>query len=74
MTLCTAFSGHTMIATGSLAQIAGAVKAAHDAAQAVLVFRDEDARPVVLDLRGDLEAVLARLPLDGGLTLVTKRD
>lgn len=64
MSLCTAFSGHTMIATGSLAQVAGAVKSAHDAGQAVLVFRDEDARPVDLDMRGDLAEVLARLPLD----------
>ena len=64
MPLCTAFSGHTMIAAGPLAQVAAAVKAAHDADQAVLVFRDEDARPVDLDLRGDLAAVLARLPLD----------
>ena len=62
MTLCTAFDGHTMIATGPLAQVAGAVKAAHDSGRAVLVFRDEDAQPVDLDLRGDLAAVLARLP------------
>ena len=64
MTLCTAFDGHTMIATGPLAQVAGAVKAAHDAGRAVLVYRDEDARPIDLDLRGDLAAVLARLPLE----------
>ncbi|GAA0767852.1 DUF2239 family protein [Brevundimonas olei] len=62
MTLCTAFDGHTMIAAGPLAQVAAATKAAHDAGRAVLVFRDEDARPIDLDLRGDLEAVLARLP------------
>ncbi len=62
MTLCTAFDGHTMIAAGPLVQVAAATKAAHDAGRAVLVFRDEDARPIDLDLRGDLEAVLARLP------------
>lgn len=62
MTLCTAFDGHTMIAAGPLVQVAVATKAAHDAGRAVLVFRDEDARPIDLDLRGDLEAVLARLP------------
>lgn len=62
MTLCTAFDGHTMIAAGPLVQVAAAAKAAHDAGRAVLVFRDEDARPIDLDLRGDLEAVLARLP------------
>jgi len=62
MTLCTAFDGHTMIAAGPLVQVAAATKAAHDAGRAVLVFRDEDGRPIDLDLRGDLEAVLARLP------------
>ena len=62
MTLCTAFDGHTMIAAGPLVQVAAATKAAHDAGRAVLVFRDEDARPIDLDLRGDLEAALARLP------------
>jgi len=62
MTLCTAFDGHTMIAAGPLVQVAAATKAAHDAGRAVLVFRDEDARLIDLDMRGDLEAVLARLP------------
>lgn len=62
MTLCAAFDGHTMIAAGPLVQVAAATKAAHDAGRAVLVFRDEDARLIDLDLRGDLEAVLARLP------------
>ena len=62
MTLCTAFDGHTMIAAGPLVKVAAATKAAHDAGRAVLVFRDEDARPIDLDLRGDLEGVLARLP------------
>lgn len=62
MTPCTAFDGHTMIATGPLAHVVAAAKAAHDAGQTILVFRDEDARPVDLDLRGDLQAVLARLP------------
>ncbi|WP_303718544.1 DUF2239 family protein [Brevundimonas naejangsanensis] len=62
MTLCTAFDGHKMIAAGPLAQAAAAAKAAHDAGRTVLVFRDEDARPIDLDLRGDLQAVLERLP------------
>ncbi|AYG95540.1 DUF2239 family protein [Brevundimonas naejangsanensis] len=61
-TLCTAFAGHRMIAAGPLAEVAAAAKAAHDAGQAALVFNDEDARPLDLDLRGDVEAVLARLP------------
>lgn len=61
-TLCTAFDGHSMVAAGPLAQVAAAVKAAHDAGRTVLVFDDADARPVELDLRGDLQAVLKRLP------------
>ncbi|WP_427788608.1 DUF2239 family protein [Brevundimonas diminuta] len=61
-TLYTAFDGHSMVAAGPLAQVAAAVKAAHDAGRTVLVFDDADARPVELDLRGDLRAVLQRLP------------
>ena len=58
---CTAFAGHRMIATGSPREVVGAVKAAAEAGESVLVFDDADARPVEFDLRGDLEAVLARL-------------
>lgn len=60
-TLSTAFAGHELIATGPLIEVAAAVKAAHDAGQTVLIFKDEDARPVELDLRGTHDAVLARL-------------
>jgi hypothetical protein len=58
---CTAFAGHRLIASGSPREIVGAVKAAVEAGESVLVFDDADARPVEFDLRGDLEAVLARL-------------
>lgn len=58
---CTAFAGDRLIATGAPSVVAAAVKAAHDAGEAVLVFDDADARPVEFDLRGDLDAVLARL-------------
>jgi hypothetical protein len=58
---CTAFAGHRRIASGSPREIVGAVKAAVEAGESVLVFDDADARPVEFDLRGDLEAVLARL-------------
>ena len=58
---CTAFAGHRRIASGPPREIVGAVKAAVDAGERVLVFDDADARPVEFDLRGDLEAVLARL-------------
>lgn len=58
---CTAFAGDTIIARGTPRDVAPAVKAASEAGEAVLVFDDADARLVELDLRGDLEAVLARL-------------
>ncbi|MFK0299818.1 DUF2239 family protein [Brevundimonas sp. NPDC090276] len=59
---CTAFADDRVIASGTPAEVVAAVKAAHDAGAAVLVFNDADARPVEFDLRGDLAAVLARLP------------
>lgn len=58
---CTAFAGHRLIASGSPSEVVGAVKAAVEAGESVLVFDDADARPVEFDLRGDLEVVLARL-------------
>jgi len=58
---CTAFAGHRLIASGPPHEIVEVVKAAVEAGESVLVFDDADARPVEFDLRGDLEAVLARL-------------
>ena len=58
---CTAFAGDRLIASGAPSVVVAAVKAAHDAGAAVLVFDDEDARPVEFDLRGTLEDVLSRL-------------
>ena len=58
---CTAFAGHRRIASGTPREVVPAVKAATEAGETVLVFDDADARPVEFDLRGDLEAVLARL-------------
>ena len=58
---CTAFAGHRRIASGTPREIVGAVKAAVEAGESVLVFDDADAQAVEFDLRGDLEAVLARL-------------
>jgi hypothetical protein len=59
---CTAFSGSTMIATGRVSDVALAVKAVTDAdaAAAILIFADEDARQVELDLRGSAGAVESR--------------
>lgn len=59
---CTAFVGDRLIASGAPSLVVAVVKAAHDAGEGVLVFDDADARPVEFDLRGDLDAVLARLP------------
>ena len=59
---CTAFSGDRVLASGAPSVVVAAVKAAHDAGEAVLVFDDADARVVEFDLRGDPGDVLARLP------------
>ena len=58
---CTAFAGHRLIAWGPPREVVGAVKAAVEAGEGVLVFDDADARPVEFDLRGSLDDVLARL-------------
>jgi hypothetical protein len=64
MTLtCTAFAGDRRIASGAPRNVAPAVKAATEAGESVLIFDDADAKPVEFDLRGDLDAVLARLPV-----------
>lgn len=58
----TAFAGDRKIASGPLAVVAPAVKAAIDAGEShVLVFDDKSGRQVDLDLRGTMEDVLARL-------------
>lgn len=58
---CTAFAGTRRIARGEPMDVVVAVKAAMDAGEAVLVFDDADARVVEFDLRGDIEAIQARL-------------
>lgn len=64
MTLsCTAFAGDRRIASGPPREVVPAVKAATEAGDNVLIFDDADAKPVEFDLRGDLDAVLARLPV-----------
>jgi hypothetical protein len=59
----TAFAGSRRIASGDLAQVALAVKAAVDreASVPVLVFDDETSRLVELDLRGTPQEVVGRL-------------
>jgi hypothetical protein len=61
-TSCTAFAGDREIASGGPRDVVAFVKAAAEAGETVLVFDDADGRPVEFDLRGDLDAVLARLP------------
>ena len=60
-----AFDGPTRVAAGDLAEVAAAVKARVDSADAprseLLVFDAETSRLVELDLRGSLGDVLARL-------------
>lgn len=62
---CIAFAGTRRIAAGPLARIAGAIKAAveDEGAEPLHVLEAETSQPVELDLRGSVEAVLARLPL-----------
>lgn len=62
---CVAFSGQRLIAKGLPRDVLPAVKAAADAGEAVLVFDLATGHAVELDLRGDLEAALARLPVAG---------
>lgn len=58
---CSAFSGDQLIAQGARPEVARAVKSAWDAGRPVLIFDDHDARPVEIDLRGDLAEVLERV-------------
>jgi hypothetical protein len=60
---CTAFAGDSRIASGALADVALAVKAAADRGERVplLVFNDATSDTIELDLRGTPQDVLARL-------------
>ena len=60
---CTAFEGDRRIASGSLSEVACAVKGVVDGCEweVVLIFDDDTSRLIELDLRGTLEEVLARL-------------
>jgi hypothetical protein len=59
----TAFRGQRLLASGSLAEIARAIRRAEpDATRPVVIFSDLSGRPIDLDLRGTDEEVLARLP------------
>jgi hypothetical protein len=59
----TAFRGQRLLASGSLAEIALAIRrAGPDATRPVVIFSDLSGRPIDLDLRGTDDEVLARLP------------
>lgn len=59
----TAFAATSKLASGSLADVARALKTADDAGLArLLVFNDASGELVELDLRGSIDEVLARLP------------
>lgn len=58
----TVFAGSRQLASGTLTAIAPAVKAAYDAGEArLLVFNDSTGRQTDLDLRGNVDDMLARL-------------
>lgn len=59
----TAFEGQRRLAAGALAEVALAVKRAaqHPAADPIVIFSDATGRAIDLDLRGDADAILARL-------------
>jgi len=62
-TTYTAFQGPRRLASGSLADIARAIRrAADDDTRPVIIFSDASGRPIDLDLRGTEAEVLARLP------------
>jgi hypothetical protein len=60
----TAFEGQRRLAAGALAEVALAVKRAEQqrAADPIVIFSDATGRAIDLDLRGDTDAILARLP------------
>ena len=58
----TAFEGERRLVTGSLAQVALAIKRAGRPAGSVHIFSDSSGRPLDLDLRGSEDEIVARLP------------
>jgi hypothetical protein len=59
----TAFDGPVRMATGSLPEIALAVKRTRETGEAIMIFSDRTGRPIDLDLRGSDAEILARLPV-----------
>jgi hypothetical protein len=63
-TRCTAFNGPIRLASGPLHNVVLAVKraAAHNATGPLLIYNDDDARVIDVDLRGSDAETVARLP------------
>jgi hypothetical protein len=63
----TAFEGQQRLTSGSLSEVAVAVKRAEQrAAERVAIFSDATGRPIDLDLRGSDDEIVARLPASPG--------
>ena len=60
---CTAFNGDTLLKTGALAEVALAIKRAHERGEPspILAFDDATGRVIDFDLRGTETEVIARL-------------
>lgn len=58
----TAFEGQRRLITGTLGEVALAVKRASRSAALIIIFNDATGRSLDLDLRGSDEEILARLP------------
>ena len=58
----TAFEGQRRLVSGTLADVALAVKRAGQAAFPIIIFSDASGRSLDLDLRGSDEEIIARLP------------
>jgi uncharacterized protein len=72
----TAFEGQRRLAAGALADVALAVKRTESQRTAgpILIFSDATGREIDLDLRGDAEAVLARLPKPAPAVATTEAE
>jgi uncharacterized protein len=58
----TAFAGYRRLISGSLAEVALAVKRAGQTVAPIIIFSDATGRSLDLDLRGSNEEIIARLP------------
>lgn len=73
---CVAFAGYSFLAAGAPGEVALAVKAALEAddRRSILVFDAQTSRPIDFDLRGDREAILARLSAGDAVDAAAHED